>query len=164
MQRKSLPNREGRYVETEDRQDQQRKMQKQQRQAGINCQHPPGALHNSPSASRRTEASNNSITSAIKTSDAAEPKGQSRAFVNWFCIRFPTITDFPPPRRSGVRYAPRQGMNTRTSPARIPGPHSGTTTRNNAVKGLAPRSAAASNRFGSSRSSAAYKGRTMNGR
>ena len=40
---------------------------------------------------------------AINVSDTAEPKGQSRAVVNWFWIRLPIMTDLPPPSRSGVR-------------------------------------------------------------
>ena len=92
---------------------------------------------------------------AINASDTAEPNGQSRAVVNWFCTRLPIMTVFPPPIRSGVRKAPTQGMNTRMEPARMPGPESGITTRSSAGKGLAPRSAAASSSAGSSRSSVA---------
>src|SRR5262249_21044798 len=58
----------------------------------------------------------------------------------------------------------RQGTKTRIAPARIPGAHSGIVTRHSATSGFAPRSAAASSKLLSSRSSVAYKGSTMNGK
>ena len=75
---------------------------------------------------------------AINASDIADPNGQSRAVVNWFCTRFPTITDLPPPSRSGVRYAPKHGMKTRMKPARIPGEHNGIVTRKASQKAARP--------------------------
>ncbi len=95
---------------------------------------------------------------------AAAPKGQSRAVENWFWIRLPIMTVLPPPIRSGVRYAPRQGTNTRIAPAMMPALVIGIVTRVKARKGRAPRSAAASSSAGSSRSRIAKMGSTMNGR
>ena len=56
---------------------------------------PPGRGARTPAAT--------TITIAIRTSETAEPKGQSRAVVNWFWIRLPIMTVLPPPSRSGVR-------------------------------------------------------------
>jgi len=55
-------------------------------------------------------------------------------------------------------------MKTSSTPARMPGAASGSVTRQNACHSRAPRSAAASSRCGSCRSSAAYSGSTMKGR
>ncbi|MNC96951.1 hypothetical protein D3C83_144610 [compost metagenome] len=55
-------------------------------------------------------------------------------------------------------------MNTSIDPAMIPGSDSGSVTSRKMRAGRAPRSAAASCRSRSSRSSVAYRGRIMNGR
>ena len=65
---------------------------------------PEPALHTSVLAlAPQKEHQSSSVTSAISASETAEPNGQSRAVVNWFCTRLPTMTVRPPPSRSGVR-------------------------------------------------------------
>src|SRR6185312_7799407 len=119
-ERKALPGRESAGVEAEHDQDYERRVQKRQGRRGIEAQKAVwGRLHfhiSSFATRLRMRPANSSALANINASDAAEPKGQSRAVVNWFWMRLPSITVLPPPRRSGVRWAPRQGMKTSTDP------------------------------------------------
>ena len=76
--------------------------------------------------------------------DSADPKGQSRAERNWFCMTFPTRAAFEPPMTSGITNIPREEIKTSIVPAAIPGIVRGSVILRNALKGEAPRSAAAS--------------------
>ncbi len=60
--------------------------------------------------------------------------------------------------------SPTAGMKTSAQPATMPGIDNGNVIATNTRHGGAPRSAAASFNVRSSRSSAAYSGRIMNGR
>src|SRR6185436_3266555 len=111
--RESFPHREARRIDAEHDQHEQRQMQKNVDRGGVERER---ARHNR-SSSRRRRMTTSSVTTIISTSETAEPKGQSRAVVNWFCTRLPIMTVLPPPSRSGVRNAPTQGMNTRIEPA-----------------------------------------------
>ena len=82
--------------------------------------------------------------------DSAEPKGQSRAERNWFCMTLPTRAAFAPPMTSGTTNMPREEMKTNTVPAAMPGIVRGRVIFRNAVTGEAPRSAAASKSLRSS--------------
>ena len=94
-------------------------------------------------------------TSAISANDTAEPNGQLRAEVNWFCTRLPIITCLAPPSRSEVMNEPSAGTKTSRQPAITPGSESGSVTRKKRAPGRAPSTSAASSRAGSSFSSEA---------
>src|ERR1700722_15561223 len=101
-ERETLPYGEAVRVEAENDEDQQRGMEKCQREGGVNAER--ADFHVSSRAIRLgIRNARRSALASINTSEAAEPNGQSRAVVNWFCTRLPSITVFPPPRRSGVR-------------------------------------------------------------
>src|SRR5262249_20881852 len=138
-------------VETEHRENDQGQVEKHVQGRGVEAER----AFQSASSSPRSVMNINRITTAITASDTADPKGQSRAVVNWFCTRLPTMTVLPPPSRPGCRNAPTQGMKTRMDPARIPGAESGITTRSRTENGFAPKPAAASRKDGSCRSSVA---------
>ena len=94
-------------------------------------------------------------TSAISAKDTAEPKGQFRADVNWFCTRLPIITCLAPPSRSDVMKEPSAGTKTSRQPAMTPGSESGQGHPEEARAGRAPSTSAASSSAGSSFSSEA---------
>src|SRR5262249_17987668 len=100
VQGKMLPDGESGRVEAEDRQGNQRQVQKNEENNRVNGQ---PFFHTSCSLSRRRKAHTNTVTRSMSSMKTAEPNGQSRAVVNWFCTRFPTKTVRPPPSRSGVR-------------------------------------------------------------
>ena len=80
----------------------------------------------------------------ISRNDSAEPKGQSLAALNWRSMTLPIMMALAPPRRSGVRNEPRQGMNTRMMPETMPGMVSGSVTDRKVRNCEAPRSRLAS--------------------
>src|ERR671917_205665 len=57
--------------------------------------------------------------------ERALPKAQSRAWRNWFWIRFPVITVRDPPRWSGITNSPEEGMTPASAEvlARLFEPH-----------------------------------------
>src|SRR6185312_127288 len=90
MQRQPFPYGEPAFVEAEYDQHRERQMQEHECQLRINSKR--ALLHSSPFVSRRVVSSTSRIALAsMSTSDAAEPNGQSRAVVNWFCTRLPSI-------------------------------------------------------------------------
>ena len=50
--------------------------------------------------------------------DSAEPKGQSRAERNWFCMTLPTRAAFAPPMTSGTTNMPRGRNEDQYRPCR----------------------------------------------
>src|SRR5262249_60179653 len=118
VQRKMLPDGESGRVEAEDRQRDQRQVQKSEEDNRVNRQ---PLFHTNCSLSRWRKPHTNAVTRSMSSMETAEPNGQSRAVVTWFCTRFPTKTVRPPPSGSGVRYAPRHGIKTWREPARSPG-------------------------------------------
>ena len=82
-EREAFPDGEAAGVEAEGYEDQQRRVQEGQRGGGIDAQRT--LFHMSSFATRlRIRRLRSSALANIRTSDAAEPKGQSRAVVNWF--------------------------------------------------------------------------------
>ena len=92
----------------------------------------------------------------ISTKDAAEPNGQLRAEVNWFCTRLPIITCLAPPSRSEVRKDPRAGHENQEAAGDDSGKRRAAAPRGRtALRGRAPSVSAASSSDGSSFSSEA---------
>src|SRR5262249_35272692 len=143
----ALPGRgEPRPVEGEDREHEERRVQEEVDQEGEEAERSCGAAHPRSWAARRgrRKRKRRRITTAESRKESAAPKGMSRAIANCDWMRLPTYVVRAPPRRSGARKLPREGMKTRTEPATIPDAVRGRVTARSVRKGEAPRSAEAS--------------------
>ena len=69
-----------------------------------------------------------------------------------------------PPRSEGITNSPTEGMNTNIKPATMPALDKGTVMSQNALKGEAPKSYAASSKRKSIFTKLAYSGSTMKGK
>src|SRR5690606_31891856 len=99
----------------------------------------------------------------VKMTDAAAPKGQSRAWVNCRWIKLPIKIVRAPPKRSMMKNRARDGMNTKMDPAMTPGIVKGSIAVRNACHGVAPKAYAARSMRWSNFSMLAYKGSTIKG-
>ena len=79
-----------------------------------------------------------------RITDTAAPNGQFFETENRFRIKLPINNDVPPPNASAVKYAPKDGINTKMTLAKIPGAVKGNVTLKNVGTRFAPKSFEAS--------------------
>ena len=110
---------------------------------------PPSAPPSSWRRCSRSYSKSGGTSSSSSTTAAAEATGQSLLVKNSSHSVWPIISELEPASRSGITNSPTIGMKHSSAPAPTPGSDSGNVTSQNACRGEAPRSLAASSSAGS---------------